>query len=205
MAKFGVGTAYVMPRVAEKVKMYQSAGVEVYFGGTLFEKFYHQNKLADYKSMMKKLGVNLLEVSCGTIDISLEDRVALIEDFKKDFKVLSEVGSKDTDTIMPPSIWIKEINTLLEAGCEYVITEGRNSGTAGIFRTSGEIRTGLVADIITQIDSSKLIFEAPTSKAQMYFINQVGTNVNLGNVALKDLLLLETQRLGLRSETFHNS
>ena len=168
-------------------------------------KFYHQNKLADYKSMMKKLGVNLLEVSCGTIDISLEDRVALIEDFKKDFKVLSEVGSKDTDTIMPPSIWIKEINTLLEAGCEYVITEGRNSGTAGIFRTSGEIRTGLVADIITQIDSSKLIFEAPTSKAQMYFINQVGTNVNLGNVALKDLLLLETQRLGLRSETFHNS
>jgi len=161
--------------------------------------------LDDYKSMMNKLGVNLLEVSCGTIDISLEDRIALIEDFKKDFKVLSEVGSKDTDTIMPPSVWIKEINTLLDAGCEYVITEGRNSGTAGIFRTSGEIRTGLVADIITQIDSAKLIFEAPTPKAQMYFINQVGPNVNLGNVALKDLLLLETQRLGLRSETFHNS
>lgn len=202
IAKIGVGTAYVMPRVKEKIACYQKHQVQVYFGGTLFEKFYHQNKLEDFKRMMNSLGVNMLEVSCGTIDINLEDRIKLIEDFKKDFIVLSEVGSKDTDTIMPPSIWIQEIKALLTAGCEYVITEGRNSGTAGIFRTSGEIRTGLVSDIVSQVDVDKLIFESPTPKSQMFFINQVGPNVNLGNVSPKDLLLLETQRLGLRNETF---
>ena len=104
---------------------------------------------------------------------------------------------------MAPSTWLSEIQQLLDVGCQYVITEGRNSGTAGIYRGSGEIRTGLVADIIKNIDSKKIIFEAPTAASQMFFINAVGVNVNLGNVNPLDLLLLEAQRVGLRSETFY--
>jgi phosphosulfolactate synthase len=203
VAKLGVGTALVVPKLKEKIALYQEHNVEVYFGGTLFEKFYHQNRLDDYKRLLNDFNVNLLEVSCGTIDLSIEERIRVIEDFKKDFNVLSEVGSKDSEAVMAPSTWLSEIQQLLDAGCQYVITEGRNSGTAGIYRGSGEIRTGLVADIIKNIDSKKIIFEAPTAASQMFFINAVGVNVNLGNVNPLDLLLLEAQRVGLRSETFY--
>ena len=203
VAKLGVGTALVVPKLKEKIALYQEHNVEVYFGGTLFEKFYYQNRLDDYKRLLNDFNVNLLEVSCGTIDLSIEERIRVIEDFKKDFNVLSEVGSKDSEAVMAPSTWLSEIQQLLDVGCQYVITEGTNSGTAGIYRGSGEIRTGLVADIIKNIDSKKIIFEAPTAASQMFFINAVGVNVNLGNVNPLDLLLLEAQRVGLRSETFY--
>ena len=117
--------------------------------------------------------------------------------------MIAEVGRKDTSIIMPPSAWIDEIAAFLDAGVSYVITEGRDSGTAGIYRPSGEIRTGLVADIVSNIDPDRLIFEASSGQAQMFFINLVGPNVNLGNIGPRDLVRLEAQRQGLRSETFH--
>lgn len=202
IAKLGVGSAYVTPKLKEKIKLYKDFGIEVYFGGTLFEKFYHQNKLPAYKDYLVEHGITMVEISCGTLEISIEERIEILRDFKRDFSVLAEVGSKDGDAIMPPSIWIKELKMLLDAGATYVITEGRNSGTAGVYRPSGEIRTGLVSDIISSISPDKIIFEAPTSQSQMFFINQVGSNVNLGNIRPNDLLLLESQRRGLRSETF---
>ncbi len=202
VAKLGVGSAYITPFLSEKIKLYQAHEIEVYFGGTLFEKFYYQDKLGGYLEFIDAHNINTLEISCGTTEIDLKKRVELVKRLSDKYSVLSEVGSKDTDKIMPPSQWIDELNTLLEAGSKYVITEGRNSGTAGVYRTSGELRTGLVADIIAQVSVDKIIFEAPTSKSQMFFINQVGSNVNLGNVNPNDLLLLESQRRGLRSETF---
>ena len=205
IAKLGIGVAYILPNLKEKIRLYQDAGVSVYFGGTLFEKFYHQNKLDDFLKFIDQNGINMLEVSTGTIDIEIDERCKLVERLSANYNVLSEVGSKDADAIMPPSQWIDEIKALLEAGAKYVITEGRDSGTAGIYRPSGEIRTGLVSDIMTQVDPEKLIFEAPSSSMQMFFINQVGTNVNLGNVSPLDLAVLEAQRVGLRSETFHLS
>ena len=203
IVKFGVGTAYVTPNLERKIELYKASNVQIYFGGTLFEKFYHQNKIPEYIKFMKSCGVSMVEVSTGTIELELNERIRLVKLFRdKGFTVLSEVGTKDADTIMPPSKWIEEIEKLLEAGSEYVITEGRNSGTAGVYRPSGEIRTGLVEDIIHIINPKKLIFEAPSPKAQMYFINHVGSNVNLGNVNPYDLILLESQRVGLRNETF---
>ena len=206
IAKFGVGTAYVTPKLREKVELYKKYNVDVYFGGTLFEKFYYQNAIQDYIKFMKEHEVNMVEVSTGTISLDLKDRLTLVREFvDMGFTVLGEVGTKDANEVMAPSVWFKEINALMEAGCLYVITEGRNSGTAGVFRPSGELRTGLIDDIILNCDVERLIFEAPVPKAQMYFINKVGCNVNLGNINPNDLLLLETQRLGLRSETFYLS
>lgn len=201
-AKFGVGTAYFAPRLKKKVEIYQSHNIHPYFGGTLFEKFYAQGKLNDFLAFMDQNGVRHLEISTGTIDIDLKERIELTKELSKRYTVLTEVGTKDADEIMPPSKWIYEINSLFDAGAAYIITEGRNSGTAGIFRPSGELRSGLIEDIISNCDVSKLIFEAPIPKAQMFFINKVGCNVNLGNVSPHDLLLLETQRQALRSETF---
>lgn len=201
-AKIGVGSAYIMPKLSSKLAAYKEVGITTYFGGTLFEKFFNQGRLDDYLIYLSKHDVNWIEVSCGTVDIRVEQRAEIVTRLSKDFNVISEVGSKDADKIMPPSEWIEEIDVLMQAGSKWVVTEGRQTGTAGIFRSNGEVRTGLVADILKRIGSSSLIFEAPTSAAQAFFVNQVGPNVNLGNIHPRDLLLLESLRQGLRQETF---
>lgn len=202
LAKFGVGVAAITPRLKQKVASYREAGVIPYFGGTLFEKYYSQGMLEDYKVFMTEYGVDWVEVSCGTIAISIEERESLVRELSDSFTVVAEVGSKDAEEIMPPSRWIDEIGRMLDAGAAYVITEGRQSGTAGVYRASGEVRTGLVSDILSIFGSERLIFEAPTASAQAFFINQVGANVNLGNINPREVPLLEAQRQGLRSETF---
>lgn len=202
MAKLGIGSAYVTPRLREKVEVYREHGVVTYFGGTLFEKFHYQGRLDEYRTFMREMGVEWVEVSTGTLELSLAERLDIVRRFLDDFVVLAEVGSKDVERVMPPAQWIEETQALLEAGCRYVITEGRDSGTAGVFRPSGELRTDLVMDLAAHVDPKQLIFEAPTAKAQMFFINMLGSNVNLGNVSPWDLLQLEAQRCGLRNETF---
>lgn len=202
IAKLGIGTAYITPNLNKKIEIYKSFNIEVYFGGTLFEKFYSQNKLDLYKKYLEDHQINSVEVSTGTIDLDIDKRVEIVKDFSKDFMVLSEVGSKDSEAVMAPSKWLHEIESLFEAGSSYVITEGRDSGTAGMFRSNGEIRTGLLDDILNTSEIDQIIFEAPTPASQIYFINKVGSNVNLGNINPYGVLQLETQRQSLRSDTF---
>lgn len=203
IAKLGIGSAYVTPRLRDKLALYRKHQITPYLGGTLFEKFYYQRKFGDYLAYLQDLEIEWIEISNGTVDIEVDERRELVQRAQEEgFVVLSEVGCKDTDRIMPPSQWIREIRAMLEVGCRYVITEGRESGTAGIYRSSGEVRTGLVSDIIDQIGAEKLIFEAPNSGSQNFFITQIGANVNLGNVSPRDLVRLEAQRVGLRNETF---
>lgn len=202
VAKLGMGTAFITPRLKDKLDLYREYEIKVQTGGTLFEKFYSQNKLENLKLFLSRNKIEYVEVSNGSVDLGLEERLEIIADFKKDFYVISEIGSKDVDHVMAPSIWVRELRMLLEAGCEFVITEGRASGTAGIYRKSGEIREGLIDEILREIPIERVIFEAPKPSMQMFFINLIGPNVNLGNVLIKDSLLLESQRLGLRSETF---
>jgi len=202
-AKFGVGSAYVTPHLNGKIELYNKYSITPYFGGTLFEKFYHQGKLSDYCEYLKSHDIQWIEISNGTIDLDLAERCRIIETVKEDFQVIAEVGCKDVETIMSPSVWIRELNELISAGASYVVTEGRDSGSAGIFRPSGELREGLIADILDNVPLEKLVFEAPTANSQMYFINLCGNNVNLANIPPRDALLLEAQRNGLRYETFH--
>ncbi|MCQ6277193.1 phosphosulfolactate synthase [Bacillus sp. V3B] len=203
IAKIGIGSAYVTPNLKEKVDLYKGFQIEPYCGGTLFEKCYQQRKVTEYLKFLCNLGIEWVEISNGTLNISLYERLKLISEIKKDFHIIAEVGSKDSDQEMPISEWKEEIRLLLEAGSEYVITEGRDSGTSGIYQKNGNIKSDLISELVKDIDSQKIIFEAPTAKHQMYFINEIGTNVNLGNVKLRDVLLLEAQRCGLRSETFY--
>lgn len=201
-AKFGVGTADVAPYLTDKIALYKGAGVVPYFGGTLFEKYFANNLLDEYAERLQSLGIEVIEVSCGTVSIPLEERLALVERFAKDFRVMAEVGSKDQEQVMSPSAWINELKSLLDAGASYVVTEGRDSGTAGLYRPSGELREGLVEEIGQNLDLGRVVFETPTAKAQMHMISRFGPEVNLGNIRPNDVLLLETQRRGLRSETF---
>ena len=202
IAKIGIGSAYVTPNIKEKIDLYKQFNIKPYCGGTLFEKSYYQKKINDYIEYLKHLGIEWVEVSNGTLDIPIDERLDIISKLKEDFHVIAEVGSKDCEKEIPISEWKEELFLLLDAGCEYVITEGRDSGTSGIYGKNGEIKDDLISELVKDIDYKKIIFEAPTSKYQMYFIKQLGANVNLGNVKIQDVLALEAQRLGLRSETF---
>jgi phosphosulfolactate synthase len=202
IAKIGIGSAYVTPNLKEKVDLYKEYHIKTYCGGTLFEKCFYQNKIPEYLTFLQDLGIDWIEVSNGTIDIPIEKRLQLISQLSSDFHVIGEVGSKDANKEMSAFEWKDEIKLFLEAGCDYVITEGRDSGTSGIYEQCGTIKSDLIQEILNDLDSKKIIFEAPSAKQQMYFIREIGANVNLGNVKLQDVLLLEAQRCGLRSETF---
>jgi phosphosulfolactate synthase len=199
IVKFGWGTAYVTPNLKRKLEVL--AGKPVVIGGTFFEVVYLKDKLDEYKAWLQGLGITHVEISDGTIEIPRERKLELIADFARDFTVLSEVGSKDADVVFAPYEWVTWIKEELAAGAWKVITESREGGTAGIFRPSGEMRTGLVDEIAHEIDFRDLIWEAPSKASQAWFIKHFGSSVNLGNIPPDEVIPLETLRLGLRGDT----
>ena len=201
--KLGFGTSFVTPRLREKIELYQSHNIPVYFGGTLFEAFLIRNQLNEYIKVVQDYGITYMEVSDGSITIPHTEKCGYIEKLSKLGLVLSEVGSKDAEHIIPPYKWIELMRAELEAGATYVIAEARESGNVGIYRGSGEVREGLVQEILTQIPAEKIIWEAPQKAQQLYFLELVGCNVNLGNLAPHEVIALEAMRIGLRGDTFH--
>jgi phosphosulfolactate synthase len=208
IVKLGWGTGYITKDIKPKIGLYQKYGISVCMGGTLFEVAVIQNKVDEYCNWLKELGIGYVELSEGTIQLPVDRRLELIRALSKNFRVLSEVGSKDILVVMAPYKWVDSIKGDLDAGSWKVITEGRESGTVGVFRQSGEIRTGLIEEITKGVDYEDLIFEAPQKSQQAWFINEFGPNVNLGNIAASEVIPLETLRLGLRADTlpkFHLS
>ncbi|MEN9571516.1 MAG: hypothetical protein RL172_2747 [Bacteroidota bacterium] len=202
VVKLGFGTAYVTPNLKEKLAIYQSYNVPVYFGGTLFEAFLIRNQFEDYINTCKEYGIKYMEVSDGSISIPHAEKCGYIEKLTKHGVVLSEVGSKDAAHIIPPYKWIELMRAEIEAGSTYVIAEAREAGNVGIYRGSGEVREGLVQEILTQIPAEKILWEAPQKAQQLYFLELIGCNVNLGNIAPSEIIALETMRIGLRGDTF---
>lgn len=202
LIKLGFGTAYVTPNLREKIEMYQSYDIPVYFGGTLFEAFLVRNQFNDYIQLCKDFNISYMEVSDGSITIPHTEKCGYIEKLTKYGTVLSEVGSKDATNIMPPYKWIEQMSAELEAGASYVIAEAREAGNVGLYRDSGEVRQGLVNEILTQIPAEKILWEAPQKAQQLYFLQLVGCNANLGNIAPSEIIPLEAMRIGLRGDTF---
>ena len=202
IVKLGFGTSFVTPNLKEKLEIYRKYDIPVYFGGTLFEAFLIRNQFDDYISVCKEFGISYMEVSDGSINIPHAEKCGYIEKLTKHGTVLSEVGSKDAAHIIPPYKWIELMKAELEAGSTYVIAEAREAGNVGIYRGSGEVREGLVQEILTQIPTEKIIWEAPQKAQQLYFIELVGCNANLGNIAPAEVIPLETMRIGLRGDTF---
>lgn len=201
--KLGWATSYVYPQLQEKLNLYREAGIPVYFGGTLFEAFFVRNQLDDYRRVLDKYKMEFAEVSDGSVEMDHDVKLELIQDFSKQVTVLSEVGSKDENQIIPPYRWIELMQAELDAGSWKVIGEAREGGNVGLFQSNGDVRSGLVQEILSKIPSDKIIWEAPIKSQQVFFIKHCGANVNLGNIAPKELIPLETIRLGLRSDTFH--
>jgi phosphosulfolactate synthase len=202
IVKLGFGTSYVTPDLRKKLDLYRSHDVPVYFGGTLFEAFLIRNQFEDYISVCKDYDINFMEVSDGSITIPHAEKCGYIEKLTKHGTVLSEVGSKDAAHIIPPYKWIELMRAELSAGSTYVIAEAREAGNVGIYRGSGEVREGLVQEILTQIPGERILWEAPQKAQQLYFIELLGCNVNLGNIAPTEVIPLEAMRIGLRGDTF---
>jgi phosphosulfolactate synthase len=202
LIKLGWATSYVTPNLKDKLKVYSDYGVPVYLGGTLFEAFIVRNQFQDYLNIIDEFGLTLAEVSDGSLVMSHETKCNYISELAKKVTVLSEVGSKDVEKIIPPYKWIQLMQKELDAGAWKVIGESREAGNVGLFRSSGEVREGLVEEILTKIPFESIIWEAPQKSQQVFFIKLLGANVNLGNIAPNEVIPLETIRLGLRSDTF---
>src|SRR3989442_373209 len=158
-------------------------------------------RLDEYARWLTEHGITDVEISDGTVDIARERKLELIADFTRDFAVLSEVGSKDSEVVYAPYEWVQWIKEELAAGAWKVITESREGGTAGIFRKDGDMRTGLIDEIAHEVPVDDLIFESPTKASQAWFVKHFCPNVNLGNIPPEEVIPLETLRLGLRGDT----
>jgi phosphosulfolactate synthase len=205
--KFGWGTISIHNKeiIQNKIDMYQSYHVDAYPGGTLFELAYVQNKIQEYFEEAHSLGFKALEISDGSIDLPLEERLSFISEAKdKGFKVISEVGKKDPEKDLKLTLEdrINLIKMDLDAGSSKVLIEARESGqNIGIFDKNGNVKEDEVDYLFNNLPSEKLIWEAPQKSQQVYFILKIGAEVNLGNIPPEEITSLETMRRGLRGDT----
>jgi phosphosulfolactate synthase len=201
LVKLGWGTGVVTGNLEAKVARYKEHGIPVMFGGTLTELAIAQDRLDSLVSRLHDLGLDHIEVSDGTINVEHDRKLELISTLAKEFTVLSEVGSKDDTRIMAPYRWVEQIESELQAGAWKVIAEARESGRTGIFRHDGEVRMGLIDEILHAVPAEQVLFEAPLKDQQVWFVRRVGSDVNLGNISPEEALSLETIRVGLRADT----
>jgi phosphosulfolactate synthase len=202
--KFGWGTCLVTEALEAKIDCLRDHGVRFWFGGTLFEKFVVQRRFDGFVDYCRRWGCTTVEISNGTIPLSNAAKAHYIRRCAEEFDVVSEVGFKDArrSEDLSSSEWVDSIGEDLDAGASLVIAEARESGRSGICRPDGSLRDGIVDDILASgVDPDRLLFEAPTKDLQAHFVTRLGANVNLGNIAVADVIGLETLRLGLRADT----
>ena len=204
IVKLGFGTSLLTRYIDKKIKLYHKAGIMVYVGGTLFEAFTVRNQFDDFCKLMDKLKLEMVEVSDGSISIEHDTKCEYIQKLSKNFKVISEIGSKCESNSLEDSDWIAYMNKELQAGSWKVIAEAREGGNVGMFDSNGNIKENLIKKITNKIPTSKILWEAPQKKQQVWFINNFGANVNLGNISPNDIISLECLRIGLRGDTFDN-
>lgn len=200
--KLGFGTSLLSEKVDQKIRLYNRAGIKTYLGGTLFEAFVIRNMFEDYVKLLGDMGITVAEVSDGSMYMSHHQKLEYIRKLAENFIVLSEVGSKQKGVEIPNKIWAEMMKTELDAGSYKVIAEARESGTVGIYHSDGSADEELIGLINKTVKAANVLWEAPTGKQQVWFIKQLGCNVNLGNIAPQDVIPLECLRLGLRGDTF---
>ncbi|PRX29445.1 phosphosulfolactate synthase [Orenia metallireducens] len=202
---FGTSALYPKDLLKKKIELVKDYGVEIYPGGTFLEVAIIQNKWEEYLYKAKELGFNAIEVSDGTIDLPFDLRSSIIKKARKlEFTVFAEIGKKDKDEEFEVSQMIKQLKMDIADGADKVIVEARESGKGvSIYNESGEADEFKLQRLL--LDSphpTDIIWEAPLKKQQVYFINVLGNNVNLGNIDTRDILALESLRTGLRGDTF---
>jgi phosphosulfolactate synthase len=199
--KIGWGTAYVDATLATKLALVTGHEIAVCLGGTLLEIAWAQGRAGECLAWARDSGFDRVEVSRGTVAMTPQEKRELIRRAARDFTVLAEVGEKAPGEQNAARYWPGECLADLDAGASLVVTEGRQSGTVGTFDHTGRVRADVVEAVVAAVGVERVVFEAPMASQQAWFIRRFGPEVNLGNVALADVLSVETLRLGLRSDT----
>jgi phosphosulfolactate synthase len=199
--KVGWGTAYVDAALDRKIAALVAAGIELCLGGTLLEIAWAQGRSTECLAWARDRGFSRVEVSRGTVSMTLAEKGALIARAARDFAVLAEVGSKAPGEPHAARLWPAECRADLDAGAGLVVTEGRQSGTVGTFDDHGRVRPHVVEAVAAAVGVERVVFEAPRASQQAWFVRRFGPEVNLGNIVPGEVLALETLRLGLRSDT----
>jgi phosphosulfolactate synthase len=201
LLKLGFGTGLLTPHLKEKIRIYKDAGLNPYFGGTLFEAFIARNMFDEYRKFITDNDMEIVEISDGVLPIDHEKKCQYIQTLSKDFTILSEVGTKLKGKEISNEEWVSWMQTELQAGAWKVIAEARESGNIGIYNEDGSANSTLVLDIRKQVNADDILWEAPLKSQQVWFIKLLGSNVNLGNIASNEVIPLETLRRGLRGDT----
>jgi len=201
LVRLGWGSAYMTRELRRKLDVYRAHGVPPMLGGTMTELAWLQGKLDELRRWLDELGIEHVEVSSGVVPMPSEEKAELIATLARDRTVYAEVGEKDPRALMAPYRWVALIREALDAGAAQVVCEGRADGSAGVFRPDGEVRAGLIDEVVHEIEIQRLIFEAPQRHQQIWFIERYGPDVNLGNIDPHDVISLETLRVGLRADT----
>ena len=202
--KIAFGTGIFAKNIEHKIQLYQQAGIQVYFGGTMFEAFIVRNQFNEFRQFLDKHQLNTVEVSDGSMTIPHDKKLEYIQILSVQATVLSEVGSKIQGVVIEPEVWVSHMKSELEAGAWKVIAEARESGTIGIYHSDGSANKPLIKSLDREIGHDRILWEAPNKNQQVWFIQQFGANVNLGNVPNVEVVALESLRLGLRGDTFFN-
>lgn len=199
--KLGFGTGLLTPKLKEKIRIYQEAGIKPYFGGTLFEAFIARDMFDEYRKFIADSGVRTAEVSDGVLPIAHDKKCVYISELSKDFQIFSEVGTKLKGKEISNAEWVSWMKSELEAGAWKVIAEARESGNMGIYKEDGTANSQLIMDIRKKINPEDILWEAPLKSQQVWFIKLLGPNVNLGNISCSEVIAMETLRRGLRGDT----
>ncbi len=199
--KFGWGTAYIDQTIRNKVDILRRRQIVACPGGTLLEIARLRRRVDRFLGWAADVGFAAIEVSNGATRMAGSDKRRLISQASLHFQVFSEVGSKDPAVVLRPTQWVSEVRADLEAGARWVLLEGRESGTVGLYDSEGRAREDVVDAVVAAADVERLVFEAPRKEQQAWFIRRCGSNVNLGNLSPDEALSLETMRLGLRADT----
>jgi phosphosulfolactate synthase len=202
LVKFGFGTAVISNGLDDKLKAYRDANIIPYFGGTLFEVFAIRGLFDQYRKLIDRYKLDLVEISDGSMEMPHEEKLEYIHKLSEQVTVISEVGSKQAGKVIPTAKWVEMMKSELEAGSWMVIAEAREAGNIGIYNPDGTANSSLIDDIVQHVSVEKVLWEAPNKAQQVYFIKLLGSNVNLGNIAPAEVIPLETLRLGLRGDTF---
>ncbi len=200
--KFGWGTAYLDPEVDEKIDVLLAHGIRPCPGGTLLEIAWLQHRSAEFFKWVRSVGFPAVEVSNGATALPMDEKHTLIRTARElGFTVFAEVGSKFATHAATPERWVEEIRRDIEAGADWIVAEGRESGTVGLYEANGQVRTQLVEAIESAADGARIIYEAPQRSQQSWLIRSVGPQVNIGNVTLTEVMSVESLRRGLRADT----
>lgn len=199
-AKISWGLGWLVPVLAERLRIYRTHDVPVFCGGTLYEYHKQRGEFPMYLNWLESNGFRWVEISEGVHGQPHADKLSDIREAgMRGLKVIGEVGRKESFESYKASEWNRRICDELDAGVQYVTCEGRESGDAGIYGEDGQLNVKLIESLRPL--AGKLIFEATAKRHQVSLMVQLGRDVNLGNIMPEDVLGLACLRAGLRAET----